>query len=147
MAFCIVVIHLSLLKAINLVKRGNSCLANRCSRLLDPLDNSQDCLILCTLGLNRAVLQSFLWSKVKRKQSAEWCLQNKSTLKPTLLLLVIVSKTVSSRNKSRPSRISQKKFIGLFPVHPFICEGKNLFLHQSMREKNRRLFSLFKALL
>ena len=64
---------------------------------------------------------------MKRKQSAEWCLQNKSTLKPTLLLLVIVSKTVSSRNKSRPSRISQKKFIGLFLVRPFICEGKNLF--------------------
>ena len=60
---------------------------------------------------------------MKRKQSAEWCLQNKSTLKPTLLLLVIVSKTVSSRNKSRPSRIS-RSLSGCSPYARQCASGK-----------------------
>ena len=63
---------------------------------------------------------------MKRKQSAEWCLQNKSTLKPTLLLLVIVSKTVSSRNKSRPSRIS-RSLSGCFPYARLSVKAKTCF--------------------
>ena len=40
MILCVVVIHLSFLKVINLVKRGNSYLTNRRIRLRFPLDNS-----------------------------------------------------------------------------------------------------------
>ena len=66
-------------------------------------------------------------------------LQNKSTLEPTLLLLVFVSRIVNSRNKFRSfpqpasaprKAFTQKEFTELSPsVRPFICEGKNLFSH------------------
>ena len=61
--------------------------------------------------------------------------ENKSTLEPTWLLLIIVSRIVNSRNRSRPPR-SQRVPLGkpfpeevnrVVPRPSVTCEGKNLF--------------------
>ena len=85
------------------------------------------------------------WSKLQQS------LQNKSTLEPTLLLLVIVSRIVSSRNRFRsflqpasaPKRkaFTQKEFLRVIPVRPFICEGKTCFHKQNKKTVNCQLLS------
>ena len=68
MILCVVVIHLSFLKVINHVKRGNSYLTNRRIRVRFPLDNSYHCLIFCASGLDGAFFGSIGGRKiVKRK--------------------------------------------------------------------------------
>ena len=68
------------------------------------------------------------WSKLYSSS------QNKSTLEPTLLSLVILSRIVSNRNRfwlpSRSQRVpprkafTQEEFLRVVPVRPFICEAK-----------------------
>ena len=64
---------------------------------------------------------------MKRKQSAEWCLQNKSTLKPTMLLLVIVSKTVSSRNNPDLLAFPRRSLSGCSPFARLSVKAKTCF--------------------
>ena len=71
MILCVVVIHLSFLKVINHVKRGNSYLTNRRIRLRFPLDNSYHCLIVCTSGLDRAFFGSIGGRKIVKKETSQ----------------------------------------------------------------------------
>ena len=146
MSFCVIVIHRNSLKVINVVKGECSVVDYMTLQIIHGITLSmyvrfkQNCFVKLKKkkreeGKGRETKQEkrrggsnqpwpgLFWSKLQQS------LQNKSTLEPTLLLLVIVSRIVSSRNRFRsflqPASAPKKS---LYPERVKSCPRPSVYL-------------------